>query len=28
MYPRLKNWHLNYASQDEKKMTTRYIDFA
>ena len=28
MEPRLKNWHQNYASDDEKLLTTHYLDFS
>ncbi len=27
MEPRLKNWHLNYASENEKELTKHYLDF-
>ena len=28
MAPRLKNWHQNYASDDEKLLTTHYLNFS
>lgn len=28
MAPRLKNWHQNYASKDEKKLTISYLAFS
>ena len=28
MEPRLKNWHQNYASDDEKSLTTHYLNFS
>ena len=28
MEPRLKNWHLNYASDDEKSLTSHYLNFS
>ena len=28
MEPRLKNWHQNYASVDEKLLTTHYLNFS
>jgi len=28
MEPRLKNWHQNYASDDEKLLTTHYLNFS
>ena len=27
MEPRLKNWHLKYASEDEKSLTKSYLSF-
>ena len=28
MAPRLKNWHENYASEDEKALTSHYLNFS
>jgi len=28
MEPRLKNWHQNYASDDERSLTEHYLNFS